>query len=220
MFEIIQNTRSMNSKYLSILLQKYAKNPIKRKKFLEKLYMNFVWHLTSTELQVQHMMDVLDRFSVKGTFFTTARLLERDPWRVKFFRNHEIAPHGYTHLDYSKMTFQEARNDMQRAVDVFKAANLPVSIFRAPYSTPRLADGTSWYAALNSVGIPYSSSQFNTHPPYTPERKEDGVVEFPVIMPTDDALITYLRIFDSRGMTKELLRKVIQVQTFTQARWI
>ncbi len=42
-------------------------------------------------------------------------------------------------------------------------------------------------------------------------------MEFPVIMPTDDALITYLRIFDSRGMTKELLRKVIQVQTFTQA---
>ncbi len=57
MFEIIQNARSMNSKYLSILLQKYAKNPIKRKEFLEKLYMNFVWHLTSTELQVQHMME-------------------------------------------------------------------------------------------------------------------------------------------------------------------
>ena len=173
MFEIIQNTRSMNSKYLSILLQKYAKNPIKRKEFLEKLYMNFVWHLTSTELQVQHMMDVLDRFSVKGTFFTTARLLERDPWRVKFFRNHEIAPHGYTHLDYSKMTFQEARNDMQRAVDVFKAANLPVSIFRAPV---RYTPIGGWYFVVCRIKFRWDPLQFVTiqYPPSLHSRTQRG----------------------------------------------
>ncbi len=67
------------------------------------------------------------------------------------------------------MTFQEARNDMQRAVDVFKAANFPVSIFRAPY---RYTPIGGWSFAVCRIKFRWDPLQFVTiqYPPsLTPE---------------------------------------------------
>lgn len=196
------------SQYIKTLFTKYSISPGKRREFLDKLINNFIWHLTPTDLQIQRMKEVLEQFNIKGMFFVTANLLERRPERWNVFKNHEIAPHGYRHLDYSMMNYQEALIDMQKAVDIFRNHGVLVDTFRAPYATPLLKDGSSWYQALKCTNVKYSSSQLQDLPPFVPMQKQEGIIEFPIAYPTDDAIIQYAGVKDPRGMVKLLLKKI------------
>jgi hypothetical protein len=75
-----------------------------------------------------------------------------------------------------------------------------------------LADGQSWYKALQTTGLNYSSSQLIVKPPFHPFQTPEGLFEFPVIYPTDDALISYYGLKDSRSMTKELLKTIYRTK--------
>jgi len=197
-------------------MQKYMINAVKRREFMRKLKGNFVWHLVSTEDQVKRMYQVLDQFSLKGLFFVAANLVERSPWRLQFLSKHEVAPHGYYHNDYSKMNGSEGKKDMQLAWDTFISHGITPTIFRAPYATPRFNDNSSWYSMLKSVGFHYSSSELCDKPPFFPKWKLDGMLELPIIYPTEDALITYEITNEPRGMTKELLRVCYKTQEYVK----
>jgi Polysaccharide deacetylase len=205
----------ISPKYIKQLMNNYGLSPSQFKIFQKKLFWNFIWHLTPTEIQVQRMEDILDQYSIKGLFFVTANLIERDPSRLKIFKNHEVAPHGYMHINYSKLTYQEAIVDMGRAINAFRENGVEVDVYRAPYAAPRLKDGSSWYDALHSFNVPYSSS-FLLNPPVIPYKESGGIIEFPILSPTDDMVIEIWNKRSPSSVAKELFRKILHTKNSKQ----
>lgn len=171
-------------------------------------------------------VDRLDRFAETlasyqspATFPVTAVMLSRDP--APFRRLHrqgiEIAIHGNTHVDLTRLTPAEQAEAMQQAVKRFRLAGLPCAGFRAPY----LRYNPATLAAAARAGLLYDSSQAilwdvvdetslddtgrrawsEVVAFYAPHRATatpslptlvDGLVEIPVSLPDDEMLIERL----------------------------
>ena len=199
--------------YLRQLMNNY--NGKKMLFLMKKTLWNFKWHLTPTELQVKRMRDLLDIYGIKGTFFTVANLIENHPERLKIFGDHHVQPHGYSHIQYNKLSFDEAYKDVSKAVDIFRDNGIHVKFFRAPYATPSLKDGKNWYDLLAMCDVPYGSS-IEIRPPESNPRKiqtlggKKDVYEIPITWPTDDLLIDYKEIRNLRNLTKTFLQIIKQ----------
>jgi polysaccharide deacetylase family protein (PEP-CTERM system associated) len=63
------------------------------------------------------LVDMLDEFGVKGTFFVLGWVAERSPKLVSDIHaaGHEVAIHGYDHRPITLMTQAEFREDIRRA---------------------------------------------------------------------------------------------------------
>lgn len=172
------------------------------------------------------MLQILDRFAdtlrpfdCPATFPITAAVVERHPELLQKYQAQgiEFAIHGYTHVDYARLSPAIQQEHLHRARRVFQRAGLPAAGFRSPY----LQFNDSLHQALEAAGFAYVSNQpviwnglnLDAFPTpareryqraiafYRPLRGEEqpalprlrgSLVEIPVSLPDDEMLIDRL----------------------------
>jgi polysaccharide deacetylase family protein (PEP-CTERM system associated) len=108
------------------------------------------------------ILDILDEYGVKATFFVLGWVAERCPQLVKAIASagHEVASHGYGHQRVSGQTRVEFREDVRRSKFLLEdLTGCRVNGYRAPsYSISR---NTFWaFDELHDAGYNYDSSIF------------------------------------------------------------
>jgi polysaccharide deacetylase family protein (PEP-CTERM system associated) len=145
------------------------------------------------EPNTRRLLELLDEFGVKGTFFVLGWVAERTPNLVSDIhaRGHEVAIHGYDHRPITLMTPTEFREDIRRAKGIIEdLIGEPVIGYRAPtYSVVRR---TLWALdVMLEEGLLYDSSIFPiTHDrygiadaerhPWLEQRGDRCLMEFPI----------------------------------------
>jgi polysaccharide deacetylase family protein (PEP-CTERM system associated) len=114
------------------------------------------------EGNTSRILDILDEFGVKATFFVLGWIAERKPGLVREIarRGHEVASHGYGHQRVYNQTRLEFRDDIRSSKALLEdLCGAPVHGYRAPsYSISRAC---LWaYDELLDAGYGYDSSVF------------------------------------------------------------
>ena len=112
--------------------------------------------------QTARLLDLLDAYGARGTFFTLGVVAQRYPRLVRDIlgRGHEIACHGWDHTPVYRLGPAGFRADVRRAKHaVEQAAGRLVRGYRAPnYSIRR---DTPWaFSVLVEEGFVYDSSMY------------------------------------------------------------
>ncbi len=95
------------------------------------LMFNVYW---GTEL-ICPILDVLDEYGVKATFFLGGCWADDNVEIVKEIakRGHEIGSHGYFHREHDKLSYRENAEEIQTSVEFLeRAAGVPVTLFAPP----------------------------------------------------------------------------------------
>jgi polysaccharide deacetylase family protein (PEP-CTERM system associated) len=112
--------------------------------------------------QTQWILDTLDEFAVKATFFMLGWIADRYPQLAKSIaeRGHELGVHSYWHRRVDTLTPEEFRRDTQQTIDVVEQqSGQKVLGYRAPSFSIR--PGSEWaFDVLNDLGIRYDTSLF------------------------------------------------------------
>ena len=90
------------------------------------------WGRVNTE----GIMDILDRYGVKTTFFLVGFCAEAHPDLLAELvsRGHEIGNHSATHPHMSKQTAAQIREELRKTSDLVKSiTGQPTTLFRPPY---------------------------------------------------------------------------------------
>jgi polysaccharide deacetylase family sporulation protein PdaB len=93
------------------------------------------------------ILDILDKYKAKATFFVVGLWAEKYPEMVKLIaeRGHDVANHGYSHAHMSQIPEVKIEEEILRCTEVIeKTAGTKVTLFRPPYgdynaSTVRVA---------------------------------------------------------------------------------
>jgi polysaccharide deacetylase family protein (PEP-CTERM system associated) len=114
------------------------------------------------ERNTSRILDILDEFEVKATFFVLGWVAERKPALVREIarRGHEVASHGHGHQRVCNQTRKEFREDIRRSKAVLEElCGVPVHGYRAPsYSISMKCLWT--FDELLDAGYSYDSSVF------------------------------------------------------------
>jgi peptidoglycan/xylan/chitin deacetylase (PgdA/CDA1 family) len=163
---------------------------------------------TKAKARVDRCVGTLEPFGVLPTFATPGRVVDGD--RGFFMElahaGVELAVHGYDHVDFTRLTSAQAREQLTRALAAFGRAGVACEGFRCPYLswTPALQDalptGQFLYSsneaiawnlpAAEGAGAVFAQlSRFYgatsaEHVVSTP-RRVDGLIELPVSIPDD-----------------------------------
>ena len=117
------------------------------------------------ECNIMKILEILDSYHVKATFFVLGWIAERNPSLVRLIHNqgHEIACHGYAHKLVYKTTQEDFRMDVRKAKFIIEdSIGTNISGFRA--TSFSFIESTLW--ALNILieeGFLYDSSIFPVH---------------------------------------------------------
>ena len=176
------------------------------------------------EDRVNRYVEITQEFGCFPTFAVTAVTLKRHPNLIKGLagKGVELAVHGYVHADHKLLSLQKQTSHFQKASAAFEMHSIPFKGFRAPY----LRTNSSTLEALIRLKFAYDSSQTIQWPVieeskysrrrlgeynrlldfYQPcdaathlslPRSINGLLEIPVSIPDDEALVERL------GITKE-----------------
>lgn len=142
---------------------------------------------------VARLLDLMDGYGVKGTFFVLGWVAERLPGVVREIqaRGHEIACHGYGHQLIYQIGPRLFREDVRRAKEILEGiTGVAVRGYRAPsYS---ITSRSLWaFDILVEEGFAYDSSVFPVYHdtygipdaprfPYTVRRAAGSIEEFPL----------------------------------------
>ena len=142
---------------------------------------------------VARLLDLMDEYGVKATFFVLGWVAERLPGVVREIRSrgHEVACHGYGHQLIYRIGPQLFREDIRRAKQVLEGiTGVAVTGYRAPtYSITR---ESLWaFDVLIEEGFTFDSSVFPVYHdtygipdaprfPYTVHRAGGSIEEFPL----------------------------------------
>ena len=104
------------------------------------------------------VLEILDNFSLKGTFFCTGTVVKKFPDFIQIIANkgHEIACHSLNHERLNKLSFNECQELIAHNKKIVEETcqNSEIIGFRAPYlKPPRLL-----FAILHNLGFKYDSS--------------------------------------------------------------
>lgn len=127
---------AINSTVSAITVSGAAKiNPIycvnKEEKVLS-LSFNAAWD----DAQTLALLDILDTYNIKTTFFLVGEWVMKYPESVKeiYKRGHDIGSHGDEHLHMSKLTAEEMDAEILNCNSkITKLTGQPVTLFRPPY---------------------------------------------------------------------------------------
>lgn len=123
----------------------------------------------------RRVMDVCERRGGSFTFFLVGLCAQDNPGFVEevLGRGHEIACHGHAHHRFGLMSPDEARRDLETALEFYETRfGYRLKGFRAPY----LEMPDYLYGLLRELGFTYSSSIAGNGAP----EKRDGVIEYPI----------------------------------------
>ena len=136
---------------------------------------------------VDRILDKLDEYGVKATFFVPGLTAERYPELIKKIdeKGHEIGHHGYAHERFAGKTVEEQIEIIEKTQRIFKELiGHEVRGFRTPsgdwaLETPKL---------LHERGIDYSSSMRGDDRPYRTiiDGRETDMIEIPTKWEVDD----------------------------------
>ena len=114
------------------------------------------------ERNVERILDLLERYQVRATFFVLGWIGEHHPWVVKKIAGfgHEVACHGYDHRLIHEMSPEDFREQLSRSVDILQGlTGKKILGFRAPSFS--IKEDTLWaFEILAEMGIRYDSSIF------------------------------------------------------------
>jgi len=114
------------------------------------------------ELNTKKILDILDKYQTKATFFCLGWVAERQPDLIKEIaaRGHEIASHGYDHQPVYRKTPKTFRADVKKTKQILEdLTGKPVFGYRAP--TYSITKKTLWaLEILAEEGYKYDSSIF------------------------------------------------------------
>lgn len=137
-----------------------------------------------------HLLDFLDRYKIRGTFFILGWVAQRYPELVQEIvrRKHEIGTHGHMHLMVSKLSPDEFARDLDTSImAISKASGCDVYAYRAPGFS--ISNRQFWaFNILASRGIYLDSSLFlssHAHGGYSLKRTGP----FPLILSNHDKII-------------------------------
>ncbi|MDD5673944.1 MAG: polysaccharide deacetylase family protein [Chitinivibrionales bacterium] len=106
---------------------------------------------------VETILEIFDRFSLKATFFILGEMARRHPDAVKkiFRAGHEIASHGYNHVDAADLNEAELHDSVADSKKILEdCCGCAVSGFRFP----NLVYSKREFDMLQSQGYTYDSS--------------------------------------------------------------
>ncbi|MDI6765119.1 MAG: polysaccharide deacetylase family protein [Thermodesulfobacteriota bacterium] len=111
----------------------------------------------------QQVLNLLDRYQTKGTFFIVGEVAERHPELVRliFEKGHEIGCHGFSHHPLWKLSEALFREELKRFHSVIEGilGKIPIRGFRAPSFS--LDNRTKWaLGVLIEYGYQYDASIF------------------------------------------------------------
>ncbi len=112
------------------------------------------------------ILALFEKYEIKATFFTLGYIAEKFPDLVKDIddRGHEIASHGYAHLDIRKITKEEFENDLKKSIQILeKIIGKKILGFRAPYFS--IDKKSFWAMEVLSKYFKYDSSIFPVKTP-------------------------------------------------------
>jgi len=134
------------------------------------------------------ILNLLDKYSIKSTFFVPGWTAEKYPDNVKEIaqKGHEIAAHGYKHESLAEVKSPEDEVAIFiKSIECLKAVvgQKPVG-FRAPFATFSRNTLTN----LETYGFKYDSSLMDDDQPYVikVEGRSTGLVELPIAWLLDD----------------------------------
>lgn len=123
------------------------------------------------------ILDALDEWKVKATFFILGAVADRYPEAVKEIaaRGHEIGCHGYYHENLGRLSAEEQRDVLKKAKDrLEEVSGKEVKGFRMPEG--EMSEETLKIA--RELGFTYSSSLSDDDIPYL--RTESQMTELPI----------------------------------------
>ena len=155
------------------------------------------WDHFSTRVvrNTEVILELLDRHSVSGTFFTLGWVAKKHPELVRRIADagHEIASHGWWHRKVTSLTRDEFREDCYSSRAILEqVSGQAVQGYRAPSFS--IIPGLEWaFDVLLETGYRYDSSLFpirrmNYGYPKTPPiphlipREAGDLIEFPLAM--------------------------------------
>lgn len=178
--------------------------------------------------------ELLARYDIIPTFFITGDVLERHTQLVQTFVSGKVdlGIHGYHHIDLTKLTFRNQKQQIERAIRAFQRASIPFSGFRCPY----LRWNENTLNAVEKLNFLWNSSHtilwdgiereipeeklpvyqkylelydFENASEYSSvPRFHNNLVEIPVSLPDDDILIDRLGVVDSTRIDR-IWRKIL-----------
>ncbi|HEX9727591.1 MAG TPA: XrtA system polysaccharide deacetylase [Gemmatimonadales bacterium] len=111
---------------------------------------------------VDVLLELLDRYDARGTFFTLGWIAERHPDVVRSIAQagHEVASHGWDHRKVTDLTPEEFRDSVRRSKQILEGlSGHPAVGFRAPSFS--IVPGREWALdILVEEGYRYDSSLF------------------------------------------------------------
>src|SRR5690625_2741876 len=108
----------------------------------------------------QKILGLLDNYNTKGTFFVLGQVAEKFPEIVREIaeEGHELGVHGYNHLQFFRMTQEQAFEELDRAKKLIEdISGCEVFGHRAPAFS--ITPETEWgLDVIAEVGFTYDSS--------------------------------------------------------------
>lgn len=186
------------------------------------------WHIYESRVENNtcKILDLLNEYGVKATFFVLGWVAEHYPSLIKSIHNsgHEVASHGYSHRLIYNLTPNQFRDDIRKAKFIIEdIIGTAVKGYRA--ASYSIVKRTLWALdILIEEGFQYDSSIFPIHHdryglpgaerfPHIIKRTSGAIMEFP---PSTYQVFGqnipvagggYLRLFPAR-FTKRAIKKI------------
>jgi len=109
------------------------------------------------ESNTRKILDLLDKYDVKATFFVLGWIAERKPGLVKEIhsRGHEIASHGYGHIINYELNREEIYEDIKKSKELLESITDDKVV---GYRAPNFSVTQDVIDALTTLGFEYDSS--------------------------------------------------------------
>ncbi|AZK46938.1 polysaccharide deacetylase family protein [Paenibacillus lentus] len=85
--------------------------------------------------QTPQILDVLDQYNAKATFFVVGERVEKYPEivQLQLARGHEVANHSYQHPSFRGMAKSKMQNELSKTQQIiFQATGYKAALFRSP----------------------------------------------------------------------------------------
>lgn len=130
------------------------------------------------------LLDILDEFDIKATFFVPGISAELWPALVTDIaeRGHDVAHHSYSHRPATQLTAAEERVEFERGYEALAALGITPNGYRSPMWA------ATWHSAGLAVehGLTYDTSLMDDDRPYVIETDHGPLVELPPHWSLDD----------------------------------
>ncbi len=181
-----------------------------------------------SQKNLETLCRITKKFNCYPSLPATAIIVKRHP---QVFKNlvkegAEIAVHGYTHISYKDLSYEEQCSELEKAMNVFRMHDIPFLGFRCPYiswneQTLKCVSSKNflWDSNISILwdvldGKDYDAERWEVlnkilsliYQPYESDkfhslpRLEENVIEIPVSLPDDEMLTDRLKVTDKKKL--------------------